>query len=178
MSIASDQHPIFKKDPSDWMQCIGTHVEIITRDGGLHSGSVYTVDPVSESVVLATVPADQSDKLNMEIILGHAIQSWTPLSTERPVLNMDNIFKPKKLSNISSAEMKLYQERLRSWLLKNRLPVAVCEKNPSVLIVADILRIEEPYTAENCLCTNEIVLGRIQGLIKNMPVEESPNSCI
>jgi len=178
MSNIDEQHPIFSKDPSHWMKCIGTSVEIVTRDGCYHTGSVYTVDPVSESIVLANIPADKSDTLNMKIILGHAIRSWTPLSNDGPTLNMDNLFKPKELTNISSVKIKQLQERLRSWLLKNRLPVNACTEDPSVLIVADILRIEAPYTAENCVCTNEIVLGRIQGLIKNMPVEEHPNACI
>jgi len=177
MTAEMKQHPIFTKDPSDWIQFVGTNVEIVTRDGGMHKGSVYTVDPVSGSIVLAN-SNPPTEQLNMKIILGHAIRSCTPLLTQGTSVNMDKLFKPKLPTDISSTELKLSQERLRSWFLKNRVPVVVCERDRSALVVADVLRIEAPYTAEDCISTNEIVLGRIQGLIKNMPVEENPNSCI
>jgi len=176
---STEQHPIFTKDPSAWMRSIGSVVEIISSDGCRHTGSVYTVDPVSESVVLATVPEDNSKKeLDLKLILGHAIRSMTPIAEQGPVLKLDNLFKPQNQSNLSGADLKQHQERLRSWLLKNRLPVSVCKEDSSVLIVADILRVQAPYTAESCQCTNEIVLGRIQGLIKNMPVGDHPMACI
>merc|ERR1719232_306902 len=112
------------------MKYIGTQVEIITSDEATHTGSVYTVDPVSGSIVLANRPTcPETDKLDMKIILGHAISSCTPQPNKGASLNMDELFKPKKQVDIPSSELKLSQERLRSWLLKNRLPVSVCEED-------------------------------------------------
>ena len=38
-----------------------------------------------------------------------------------------------------------------------------------LLTLADALVIHPPYGEDNCFSTNEIILGKIQGLIKNMP---------
>jgi gem associated protein 6 len=54
-------------------------------------------------------------------------------------------------------------------LLKNRLPVEI---NGELLNVAEALVIQPPYGSENCVSTNEIILGKIQGLIKNMPADQ------
>jgi len=172
------KHPIFTKDPSAWMSSIGSVVEIRTYDGAIHIGTVYTVDPVSESVVLASDTTEE-DKLELKLILGHAIRSMSQAKDSSvSQLGLENLFIPKEQKGLSEQDLKKLQERLRSWLLKNRLPVLIDREEPEVLVVADILRIQPPYSADSCQCTNEIVLGRIQGLIKNMPVEENPNACI
>ena len=48
----------------------------------------------------------------------------------------------------------------------------VSADNEEVLSISDALYIEPPYSVESCRSTNEIVLGRVQGLIKNMPENE------
>ena len=55
------KHPIYTHDPSDWMKLIHCFVSVDTEDGGQHQGYVYTVDPVSESLVLITNPGGKLD---------------------------------------------------------------------------------------------------------------------
>lgn len=169
------KHPIFTKDPSKCIDSIGKVVEILTKDGCTHSGIVYTVDPVSDSVVL--VQEQQSGLLKMDVIMGHSLKSTSIISEGSDSLQqrLNDLFKPKTQGNLSGTALKQKHARLRSWLLKNRLPVSACTEDAAVLVVADVLRIPPPYDADSCQCTNEIVLGRIQGLIKNMPVEENPD---
>ena len=81
----------------------------------------------------------------------------------------DALFKPKELLTASPEELKKKQERLKGWLLKNRIPVTVSGENSELLCLSDALTIEPPYTTDSCQSTNQIILGRIQGLIANMP---------
>lgn len=168
------KHPIFNKDPSKCISNVGKVIEIVTKDGRVHSGTVYTVDPVSDSVVLVQ---EESGGLKMDVIMGHALKSTSILNdgNERLQKRLNDLFKSKAEGNLSETDLKQKQAQLRSWLLKNRLMVTACEHDSEVLVVAGVLRIPPPYDADSCQCTNEIVLGRIQGLIKNMPPEERPD---
>ena len=82
---------------------------------------------------------------------------------------LDNLFKTHADEKLSPEELKEKQSKLKSWLLKNRIPVTVSGENSELLVVADVLTVEPPYESRNCQSTNEIILGRIQGLIASMP---------
>ena len=68
------EHPIFYTDPSEWMNYIGKEVCVTIETGESHTGWVYTVDPVSQSVVLVRFNNDD-DKINVKVVMGHAVQS-------------------------------------------------------------------------------------------------------
>lgn len=82
------------------------------------------------------------------------------------------MFRPPEVEALSEEELEKRKNVLKSWLLKNRLPVQVAGNNGELLSISDALFIEPPYGVENCRSTNEIILGRIQGLIKNMPSDQ------
>ena len=67
---------------------------IVTEDGLEHVGLVYTIDPVSESYVLATL----GEVTKLELILGHAIRSVTVLSENMEIYKeqLDNLFRSKE----------------------------------------------------------------------------------
>ena len=67
---------------------------IVTEDGLEHVGLVYTIDPVSESYVLATL----GEVTKLELILGHAIRSVTVLSENVEIYKeqLDNLFRSKE----------------------------------------------------------------------------------
>ena len=170
--MAADQkdHPIFSSDPAEWMDYLYKEVCVTTDYDTSHTGRVYTIDPVSQSVVLAKFIGDD---IKFEVVMGHCVQSIVVLDeeTEKHRTQLDLMFKPKELRTASPEELKMKQNKLKSWLLKNRIPVAVSGTNSELLCISDALTIEPPYNDNNCQSTNEIILGRIQGLIKNMPVD-------
>ena len=55
---------------------------------------------------------------------------------------------------------------LIEWLTKNRIPVTESSEDNAVLSVMGVLLVEPPYDPESCRCGNEIVLDRIQKLIR------------
>ena len=164
-----DLHPIFVKDPVEYMQYIGKEICIATEDGGSYTGRCYTIDPVSQSVVLAKF--DGESVSSMQIIMGHCVRNIVVLDDDdkRYKHQLDALFKNPAALELSPQEVEQKRTRLKAWLLKNRIPVEVSGDNKDILSISGALFIEPPYEADNCRSTNEIILGRVQGLIKNMP---------
>ena len=86
---------------------------------------------------------------------------------------MDSLFKPTGLSSdsIDAEAVKSHKSNIISWLRKHHIVVE--ELDDGRLYVCDALYISAPYTYEQCLCTNEIILGRVHGLVKSMPKDIS-----
>ena len=62
-----DQHAIFRRDPDELVQYVHCLVRITTTDRKLHTGWVYTVDPVSSTFVLLQYKENfYLDKMRME----------------------------------------------------------------------------------------------------------------
>ncbi|XP_033747412.1 gem-associated protein 6-like [Pecten maximus] len=164
------KHPIFHKDPEQWMQYINKEVLVVTEDESEWTGWVYTVDPVSENIVLFVF---EEDRTKMEVVMGHAIRTITILNSETQTHKdkFDQLFKTAEQRSFSEEEIEKRRHVLKLWLVKNLLPVSATGDNGEILSISDAVFIEPPYGPDNCRSTNEIILGRIQGLIKNMPAD-------
>ncbi|KAH9503972.1 Gem (Nuclear organelle) associated protein 6 [Bulinus truncatus] len=162
-------HPIFTKDPKEWLKYVNSHVEAMTEDGQKHSGYVFTIDPVSESIVLLTqLSADNPTNISVKLLMGSSVRS-IEMKAQDSGFNQsffDSLFRPAMENNFSESELHSKLLNLKSWLEQNRIPVSVTGDK---LTVADALTIHPPYTLDCCLSTNEIILARIQGLMRNMP---------
>lgn len=176
--MKEEVHPIFEQDPAQWMQYVSKKVCILTENGHEHIGWVFTIDPVSSSFVLAQFSVD--NKTEIEIVMGHAVKKVTILDVENAEENsplkeemihekLNSLFVHELSSQCSDSDLLIRKEQLRTWLLKNRLPVK--EKDDHSLCIADAVTVAPPYTSDACASVNEIILAKIQGLIKNMPKE-------
>lgn len=153
-----------KLSPSSLVNFIDQNATLTLCDGREISGFVYTIDPVSYCVVMK-----QSDGKNITFIMGHSVTRITRSAhTEHQDQNTDFIGRFINRDNkiYGEDELRIKKERLKEWLVKNRVPVQ--EKN-DCLEVMDVLLIEPPYNSESCQCTNEIVLSRVRNLIENIP---------
>ena len=168
--IKDEQHNIFVKDPDEWMQYVYKQVNVLVEDGSEYTGWIYTIDPVSESIVLMKF---NGDKTEMDIINGSSVNSISIIdgNSETYKAKLDAMFRPEETASLTEEELEKRKKRLNLWLIKNRLPVQLIGNNKEILSISDALFIEPPYGADNCRSTNEIILGRIQGLIKNMPLD-------
>lgn len=167
MEKKSNIHPIFVHDPEEWMQYVYKKVSVVTNDDNEHEGWVYTVDPVSQNFVLVQFAEDHTQ---ISIIVRDAITKTTVLAESNPSMKekLDALFRPTVV-NYSDEELKARKLKLKSWLDKNRLPVRLTGSQEEVLTIADVVMIQAPYGVHDCCSTNEVILGRIHGLIKNMP---------
>ena len=184
-SLMADQtfetcHPVFTRDPSEFMNHLHKEVCVTADDGTTHKGWVYTIDPVSQSVVLVQFAtpegSDTATPSRLEVIMGHAVVNITMVNSQTDTYKkeLDRLFRPKLMEELSAEELEKRKEKVRSWLAMNRMPVTVAGE---VLNISDAAFVEPPYEAENCRSTNEIILGRIQGLIKNIPKTDDSAEC-
>lgn len=168
MEGGTELHPIFEHDPEEWMQYVYKQVSLVTEDDEEHMGWVYTVDPVSQTYVLVQFV---NDCQQLTILPGASVTKVTILADTNECIRekLDALFRPMSEPNLSEDELQSRKQKLKMWLEKNRLPVQVTGSKGEVLTISDALMIQPPYGVEDCHSTNEIILGRIQGLIKNMP---------
>lgn len=102
----------------------------------------------------------------MKVVLGHAVKEVQVLragdeDTER---KMKSLFIPSVNQNFSSRELEERKKSMHAWLEKNLIPVT---DEGDVLRVANVLTISAPYEAEQCSSSNEIILARVQSLVKS-----------
>ncbi|XP_078675820.1 gem-associated protein 6-like [Branchiostoma floridae x Branchiostoma belcheri] len=157
------------RSPGFWRSYVYKEVEVTTVDGREHRGWVHTVDPVSESVVLVQFEEDR--QTTVEIVMGHAVKGITVVNEDMDSHReeLDHMFITADDTNFSKHDLRTRRDDLKQWLERNRLPVKVSGKEGELLSISDALVIEPPYSAESCRSTNEIILGRIQALIRSKP---------
>ncbi|CAF0765142.1 unnamed protein product [Brachionus calyciflorus] len=174
-------------DPSYLYQHLKKYVEIQlkSRKKETKVGWVYTIDPVSLSYVLVEFMSDEPK--NVTVIMGEEVAQVKIL----PVTDIDeNTYSSiqNKLHSLFSESVGLDQNlkaelineeflikrrnELIKWLNKNRLPVKLDtyenNENLSVINILDTVFIKPPYEEQTCESTNEIILDRVQNLIKNL----------
>lgn len=168
-----EKHQIFNQDVSQLKEYVYKLVEVKTVEDRAYIGWVYTVDPVSESFVLVTLDESyQPDSLHL--ILGHAVRNIKVLNDATPSLKqlLDRLFRNKPATeDVKNLEEK--RQKLKAWLMQNRVPFAMTGESNNVFTIMDAVTIFPPYGAADCQSTNEIVLERIQMLIQAMPQQEN-----
>jgi len=162
-------HYIFKTNPLELNKYVYKQVEVITTNNKHLKGFVYTVDPVSGSFILMQI---QDDKPNhIELVMGPAVKEIQIVESDEAAINhdiMDSIFMSHR-EKVSPAEIIERKSNLKAWFTKNRIPVAEVDETSGILSIMNSLQIHPPYAEENCFSANEIILGRVQTLIRSMP---------
>lgn len=167
-------HPIFTHDPADWVKLVHSQVTVLTENGDSHGGYVYTIDPVSESLVLIHPSEGESiptSKFSLKILMRQSIKDISVVREEDEHVKLwfASLFRDSPNEELSESELMLRRDKLKDWLEKNRIPVAITGHDGKSLSVFEALVIRPPYNEHSCLSTNEIILLRTQNLIKNMP---------
>jgi len=76
----SDHNNIYKNNPVLLKSYVNKRCSVTTTDKCVHTGIVYTVDPVSESVVLIDETAGSDPRL--KFVIGHSVKKIDVLSPE------------------------------------------------------------------------------------------------
>jgi len=173
VNMSENIHNVFTNDPIKLHSMIHKYLDITTKDGSSHIGWVYTVDPVSESIILVSF---DEEKKEAKIILvpGYNVKYINILTTEiSPEManTVDSLFRKKQI-NYSEAELSTRREALSVWLSGNRVPFSV---RPDMSIeVLQAAVIKPPYITESIECLNEVVLDKVIKLLQQMP--DTPNT--
>lgn len=136
-------------------------------------GWVHAIDPVTRAVVLEEENESSSggNSRKLAFVMGHAIshvileeEDIYPKEGLRREIN--ELIESRKTNEYSKDELAKLREEMIEWLTLNRVPVSQCPDNEAVLSVMGVLFLEPPYDSECCRCSNEIILDRVQKLIK------------
>ncbi|XP_010896864.1 gem-associated protein 6 [Esox lucius] len=153
--------------PLEWCKYVNKKVKVTAHEKHQFDGWVFTVDPVSASIVLVTFQ-EKGGTATVRVVTGHAVQEVEILQegNEETARRLRDTFMPLGGQVLSLEELRCRKESLRMWLEKNRIPV---EEEGETLRVANVLTVSAPYGAENCSSSNEIILARVQNLMEGNP---------
>lgn len=161
-------HNVFINNPVELKSFVNKYVEVETIKGRKYCGTVYTIDPVSESIVLIN---KANGKWSVDVVMGvHKCKISKCFDDVQSEPIPENIFTNFQ-EQPSEKDITKRQKRLKEWLHKNRVPVIEEGVN---LKLGDNLVIIPPYGKNQCLCSNEIVLDKIQKLIDGMEQKITP----
>ena len=150
-------------------------VHITLCEGGELLGWVYTIDPVSNAIVIAKENVENaaekhdSDPRSIVFVMSKAVKKLRVMETAKQEPEWLQNFAVKKQQHFTDDELQKRKTNVIEWLNKNRVPILDDSKENEVVKVLGGLVIEPPYDADSCKGTNEIVLERIRKLISSMP---------
>ncbi|KAM9364782.1 gem-associated protein 6-like [Pholidichthys leucotaenia] len=145
--------------PEQWFLFIHRHVKVRLKAGKLPEvcGWLTNVDPVTASLVLVTLTEDSG---SVRVVMGHAVQDVEVLGNADPETEerLQSTFAASTAPSPDPKELTRRKERVRSWLQENRVPVEEGgRRRPHHW---------GSYGPEDCRCANQIILDRIQRLIR------------
>jgi len=152
---------------------MGKSLRVKCADGKERRGVMYTVDPVTESLVL--VSFRDNKPFDVEVIMGHSLLGVS-VEGEAPLCEqnlLDELFLSKEVitNQKSSAQRKI---RLMDWFKQNRVPVIETERG--TLSVLNFVDISPPFVVDTCYSTNELVLSKVRALVGSLPDEQKESN--
>jgi hypothetical protein len=161
---------IFARDPQEWFKFVDHHVHVLLDNDVTKHGVLYTIDPVSEAIVLINITEEKG--IRTEIILSHIVKEiiLVAKADKNLLQRLQNLFDEELNHVFSVEELTAKCNDVKNWLDSNRIPVELGGENADVIEVAGkALIIKAPYDVENCFSLNEIILRKVQKLLENKP---------
>jgi gem associated protein 6 len=162
--------------PEKLQSLVHRFVHITLSEGEELHGWVYTIDPVSHTIVIAkdidkndSETQDISDLRPIVFVMSKAVKALRVVETTRTEPKWLETFAVKEQQNFTNDELHKRKANLVDWLNKNRVPILDDSAESKLVKVLGGLVIEPPYDVDSCKGTNEIVLNRIRKLISSMP---------
>ena len=173
MAEAENLHRVFLNKPLDLLNSLHCQVTLSSVRGTKFTGGLLAVDPVTDTAVIVDLE-NSSDKSEIDDISVTIVPlvNWSSLE----IIDASEEFKKRvkiiqadqsKSCDLSEEDIKAAREKVTDWLVKNGLAAVL---KGADLVIADAVILEAPYTPEHCSATNEIILSRVQHILKRMPV--------
>ncbi|XP_061589143.1 gem-associated protein 6 [Cololabis saira] len=156
--------------PQTWLRFLDAQVAVTTVTGEQLRGWLLSVDPVSASLVLVNF---QESGSSVRVVLGHAVEDVQVLQAadEETAERLQTTFLSTATVPLDPAELRARRAAVRRWLEQNRVPVV---EEDEELRVAGVLTVLAPYGPDDCCSANQIILDRIQRLIRIQPDPPGP----
>ena len=155
-------------------------VVVFLNNNSRKEGWVHAIDPVTRTIVLE----EDNDKScgarskKLTFIMAHAMSHLVLVDhdvySNEAHHEITDFIGSGKSSEYSEDELAKMRAEMMEWFALNRVvPVTQCSDNPAVLSVMGVLFLEPPYDPECCRCSNEIILDRVQKLIRAKQIHKS-----
>lgn len=155
-------------------------VVVFLNNSSKKEGWVHAIDPVTRTIVLE----EENDKScrarskKLTFIMAHAMSNLVLVDQDvysnEVHHEITDFIGSGKSSEYSEDELAKMRGEMMEWFALNRVgPVTQCSDNPAVLSVMGVLFLEPPYDPECCRCSNEIILDRVQKLIRAKQIHKS-----
>lgn len=106
------------------------------------------------------IQQEDNKKFNAKVLVGHSIDKIE--LTTNAGMNLPEFF-PMTQLNLSPIQLTERKEAIKKLMIEKRLSI---KDNNGVLIIENMLSIEPPYQIENCICSNAIIMSRIQNILQ------------
>uniref|UniRef100_T1IQP5 AD domain-containing protein n=1 Tax=Strigamia maritima TaxID=126957 RepID=T1IQP5_STRMM len=162
-------HYVFQNNPTELRKFLYKQVVVDVCNEKQETGWVYTIDPVSGSVILVNFINNRPK--DYTIVLGHSVKNISIINDniDQYKSELDKLCGNQEKLVQTTGELEARKDKIKNWFNKNRIPFE--EKSNGDLSIMDALTLSSPYLHTNCTSANTIVLGKVQGLIKGMPPE-------
>eukprot|EP00300_Choanocystis_sp_HF-7_P000513 c10413_g1_i2.p1 GENE.c10413_g1_i2~~c10413_g1_i2.p1 ORF type:complete len:148 (+),score=26.02 c10413_g1_i2:41-484(+) len=140
---------------------LNKHVRVTVGDDS-HAGYVFTVDPVTNSVVLVMIELDPLSLTEARVINGDRVTSIEELPTDPRVQE----FLSGTITFTTQAK-GITQQEVSDRLSRYHIPYTVSEAGQ--FTVMDCVTIDPPYLPQSCTGTNRTVLRRVCELLDSRP---------
>ncbi|PIO64323.1 gemin6 protein [Teladorsagia circumcincta] len=137
-------------------------------------GNLYTVDPVTGSLVLVRFRNEKPCQVSWIPREGYIsvsmVEESSPHCQQYSVEladMMSNMFGMRNADEVDAGELKERRKRLLSWLRANHVDVKECDDGS--LLIFGAARIQSPFTEDSCYCDNSIILKRLRALVAKVP---------
>ena len=154
------------------------YVNIILCEGEELLGWVYTIDPVSHTIVIAKDRVESAAENHepdprrqspIVFVMSKAVKELRVMETAKQEPEWLKNFAVKEEQHFTDDELRKRKANVIEWLHKNRVPILDESSENEAVNVLGGLVIEPPYDVDSCKGTNEIVLERIRKLIGSLP---------
>uniref|UniRef100_A0A8C6S631 AD domain-containing protein n=1 Tax=Neogobius melanostomus TaxID=47308 RepID=A0A8C6S631_9GOBI len=151
--------------PAHWSALTHKRVAVQTENGRELTGLVVTVDPVTASLVLL-------DEAEVQVVLGHAVKQVQILDQDP---DPEQIHHMEALFNNNSAvdpeqDLDRTRKRLLDWIRLNLVPVET--QGAGLVVAGGVVTVNPPFRDQDCVGLNQVVLDRVQRLIRNQPQDQ------
>ena len=176
MTDSVQPHRVFLNKPLDLLNSLHCKVTVSSVRGEKLTGGLLAVDPVTDTAVIVDLEDSEvgvNDGLGKFTVTVVPFVDWTSLE----IIDASQVYKERvrnvqveqsQSCDMSEEAIATARERVTNWLAKNGLTTAVRGDD---LVIADAVILQPPFTADSCSATNEIILSRVQNILKCIPVE-------
>lgn len=148
-------------------------VVVMLKDSTELQGECFTIDPVSDSIILI-VQDKENNTFRPQVITSHAVEAMeireSTFDEEFMTFKekfLDLLYGSNKSQSLTDNIISR-RDQMKKWLEENRLPVSILDGDV-LSVINGIVVIEPPYNIDSCRSTNTIVLGKLMKIIRACP---------